>query len=282
MITIREFNKPTQPREYMTVREFLNKFPIKRPMNYDRSPGRVPNALWFEFYDAEVQKKSWEQKEKFYNHLDVVFFDVTGVEELREKENIGLFGSVKIKLIDESLGQLKLSYKNDMAKGWLTFCSQKVGVKQIEIKNVYQDIPKKCDLCDKEMLVTEFGNGSCIHCGWSQSKWAVKNPDKQGEINLMSFNRAKELFDKGLPIKLTYEEFLNGLETILHMEFYYKGQLYGVLAGHGAGYELFKHKIKEGYQSYETLEEFRDNANIDDNLLKDIWEEIEKPGHMTH
>lgn len=46
----------------------------------------------------------------------------------------------------------------------ISFKSDKIGIKDYDVKILYQNTPKQCDLCSKNMLAYENGGGACPHC----------------------------------------------------------------------------------------------------------------------
>ncbi|MCL2675215.1 MAG: hypothetical protein FWE84_01310 [Firmicutes bacterium] len=271
-----------EPREYMTVKEFLERYAKCELSNTGNNYTRDIKTFWFELHSVDERKQAHKQKEKVRYNLDVVFFGTENMEcskALRE-----LHGAVEIRLEDESAGFVKMVYKKkDEVLAELSFNAEKVGLKKNKVTIEYKDQPKICDLCGKNILVhpsREFGE-ECEFCGWYQDEWDVKNPDEVSYYgNLVSLNRARQLLSEGKRIHPTFKGFLDGLDRTLHMEFWYKSKGYGVLAGHGHGFELFEFNKKEGYQSYPTIKEFEEKANIGGVLLKNIWDKVEKAGQM--
>lgn len=135
----------------------------------------------------------------------------------------------------------------------------------------------KCQVCNEKIYVDKFGNGVCEKCKWGQSEDGVHNYQEVRWPNPVSFARAKILFKEGKPMKPNFDEFIEGLVKFLHYEFNYKQKRYGALSGHGNGFEIYEYDVEEGYQSYPTVEEFKEKANINGHLLKDLWNEVENP-----
>ncbi len=150
-------------------------------------------------------------------------------------------------------------------------------------KNPYQkDNPGICTVCGKIAFFDLAGNGDCPHCGWRMSK----DEEEWGRDLGISYPmlvpvwRAREQYKQGKPFKATFEDFVNGLYFYSEMTFWHKGLEYEV---------YFNPQKKENticfgnaniFQEYATREEFMEKANIEGRLLKDIWDEVEKPGYM--
>jgi len=142
-----------------------------------------------------------------------------------------------------------------------------------------KNVLKKCDLCSYPVAVTEYGNGSCNNCGWTQSD--ADRPDDFCYYNIISLNRARQLYKEGKPLLPNFEEFMEGLRVYRQMEFIYSKKHYWVGSEHsnGAGFQL--HEIdKPENQSYTSLAEFKAKANINGVLLKDLWSEVKKASFM--
>ena len=131
---------------------------------------------------------------------------------------------------------------------------------------------KKCDVCGNDVIIKQYRNQKCKHCGWVQSDEAIHNPNKLMYPNITSLNNAKELNKKGLKIKPTFKDFIESVYLNLEPSFKYKKKQYG--STNFSGYEFFEWDKEEGYQSYKTIEEFSNKVNIGGILLKDIWDEV--------
>ena len=95
----------------------------------------------------------------------------------------------------------------------------------------------------------------------------------------MSFNNAKRLYSEGNPLKPTFDEFMQVLCQYGELEFTYNGDVYGVIRGEsktGGEIELFCDNKPDSLKLYHMYDDFRERANIDGLLLKDIWRVVEK------
>ena len=75
----------------------------------------------------------------------------------------------------------------------------------------------------------------------------------------------------------TFEDFIHGLDFYSEMAFTYKGEKYGVCYRNDYSV-LFYNEMQA--LSFPTKDEFYKSANIDGNLLKDIWDEVQDPRFM--
>ena len=85
------------------------------------------------------------------------------------------------------------------------------------------------------------------------------------------FDLMKKIDDKQ---KISYQEFIELIGFGLEMQFYYKKRKFGI--SHFDAFEFYEWNIEEGYQSYDSLEDFSNNININGILVKDIWDKITK------
>ena len=136
-----------------------------------------------------------------------------------------------------------------------------------------------CEVCGQLTFVDDFGNsGKCSHCGWKQSRNNEYMDVGQGISYpmLVPLSRAREQYKAGQKFKATFEDFINGLKFYAEMLFWYNGKVYEVFRRNGGAILA----SKEIEQSFTTIDEFCDKANINGRLLKDIWDEVVHPCFM--
>lgn len=143
-------------------------------------------------------------------------------------------------------------------------------------KTIKANVESKCGVCEKSILVTDYGAGKCPFCGWRQGD--VFKPDEITYSNLVSYNRAKEFVAKGEKIRPNFDEFVECLKIYRHMEFYFKNTKYGITWEDTVAF--YEWDVEESIQEYATLELFYNNAHIRGVLLKDLWEKVENPDYM--
>ena len=146
---------------------------------------------------------------------------------------------------------------------------------------VKRDTQFICRLCEKSIMLTSFGTGSCSYCGWIGS--GDNDADKINYPNPISFNKAKELLKQGKPLWPNFDEFIECIKIYGHNELFYKGNKYGLLYSTNkdiTSIEFYQWNVEKNYQEYNSFEDFIAKANIEGKLLKEIWNEIEKPGFM--
>ncbi len=142
--------------------------------------------------------------------------------------------------------------------------------------NPYDKINKKiCDVCGTEVYVDSIGSGDeCPNCGWVNCAYYEEFPDRVMCPNLISLNKAKKLYADGKTFLPDLDDFIGGLDFYGEMKFTYQGINYGVTRVQNDAIDLW---IFNGgtVKLFKDSEEFRDKAQINGKLLKDIWQEIE-------
>ncbi len=137
----------------------------------------------------------------------------------------------------------------------------------------------KCEVCGNLTFSDDYGNtDKCPHCGWksnSDSEFYEECYDISYPL-LVPLSRAREQYKAGQKFKATLEDFINGLNFYAEMLFWHNGKVYEVFRRNGG--VVFSSKDNE--QGFTTINEFRDKANINGRLLKDIWDEVVHPCFM--
>lgn len=147
----------------------------------------------------------------------------------------------------------------------------------------------KCSICGNIAMQDEWGNGDCTHCGWKFSPDEEDFEQKMGISYpmLVSPSTAREQYKKGQPFKATFEEFIKGLKFYSEMTFVFNNKDFGVFfygdkskEFQDGKVEFFQNKVPASLQTYNSLNNFINQANINGVLLKDMWDKIEKPSFM--
>ena len=88
-------------------------------------------------------------------------------------------------------------------------------------------------------------------------------------------NRCAELMAKiDNKERPSFDEFIELIGFGLEMQFYYKKRKFGT--SHFDGFEFYEWDIEDGYQNYDTLEDFAKKINIHGMLVKDIWNSVSR------
>lgn len=153
----------------------------------------------------------------------------------------------------------------------------------MKVKDPHEKIKKiRCACCGAPVMVDQWGQGACQVCHWYQGEDDL-NPDWIPVVvypNMVSLNRARQLYKEGKPLKPTMDEFIEAYRQYGEMELHYKGRDYGLITV-GGEIKFYEWRVKGSTQSYGTIEDWRENANIAGALLKDIWDDIEGAGYIT-
>jgi hypothetical protein len=133
----------------------------------------------------------------------------------------------------------------------------------------------KCDVCGFLIWLDEYGNGDdCPNCGWRQTEESADHPDRAGIRNIPSLNSAKKQYREGKSaILANFQDFVRAWESYGELEFTYKKTVYGVCAHRGT-IILFESKSSKEVGVFKDTNEFKEKANIDGVLLKDLWHNV--------
>ena len=139
---------------------------------------------------------------------------------------------------------------------------------------------RSCEICGYP--VVNYESGICMRCekcGWQSGGNNAEYEVKCGLSYPMvvPLSRAREQYKKGKPFKATFEDFIKGLDFYSEMAFTYKGINYGVC--YRKDYSILFYNGNKAW-TYQTKDEFYKTANIDGNLLKDLWDEVQNPRYM--
>ena len=133
----------------------------------------------------------------------------------------------------------------------------------------------KCPICGAKCLKDQYGNGKCACCGWILDSFGKKHPNNVVYPNLISLNKAKQLYSEGKPFEPDLDDFVEALYNYSEMQFEYNGVYYAVeLVAQNKDehdIELCNSKTDETY-IFKTKEDFINNAKVEGKLLKDIWD----------
>lgn len=133
---------------------------------------------------------------------------------------------------------------------------------------------KKCEVCQKTIGVDIYKQGKCPYCGWWNCFLNEENPDIIAIPNLISLNKAKELYAEGKPFEPDLDEFMEALHSYSEMQFEYNGVYYAVELVFNDKREpqisLYNSQTKES-TIFNKDDDFKNNAKVEGKFLKDIW-----------
>lgn len=179
-----------------------------------------------------------------------------------------------------------LNWKDLAQFKWEKHNKNVIGLNKKDFKFFDYDDPyekidvKACDVCGKPVTIDQFGYGDCKNCGWIQDPARLKSPDRVEYPNRISLNKAKMLYKQGKKLEPDFDDFIAGLEMYSEMEFTYNNKSYGVFLYEDNQVEFFENENPENLQVYSNAPEFKQKANINGKLLKDIWQDVKNPDFM--
>ncbi len=143
-------------------------------------------------------------------------------------------------------------------------------------KSIYDEIfDKPCSVCREMIKKDVYDQGDCPYCKWKNNFLADENPNRVIYPNLISLNKAKQLYSQGKPFEPNLDDFVEALFFYSEVQFKYKNICYEVILTSENNEEIIKMNDFNGWhlQTFKTKEDFINNAKIDDKLLKDIWDD---------
>lgn len=132
----------------------------------------------------------------------------------------------------------------------------------------------RCPVCGNIIKIDGYGNGDvCPKCSWDYNEMNEEFPDRVICPNLIPLNKAKKLYKENKPFIPDFEDFISGFNFYGEMEFTYKGVIYGLVGIAKEGVEFYSTNTGE-YKVFKDIEEFKQKAQIDGKLVKDIWNKV--------
>ena len=139
---------------------------------------------------------------------------------------------------------------------------------------------KKCDICNKTLLASKTGNGECQHCGWYNNRLGEINENDVVFPNLVSLNKAKQLYKEGKPFRPDLKDFLDSLYFYSEVEFWYNGLNCCMCLRGNVDTKIEFGWSPENVYYFSNKEDFIQNAKIGDEYVRDIWDKVENPKYM--
>lgn len=142
---------------------------------------------------------------------------------------------------------------------------------------------RSCEICGYPVVHYEYGfYQDCPKCGWRrdsdnielEQQWGISYP------MLVSLSRAREQYKQGLPFKADFDEFIRELFFYSEMLFDYKQTTYEVFLKGDEESDMIVFCCTDFQQEYFSEKDFREKVNINGDLLKDIWDEVQDPRYM--
>jgi len=120
-----------------------------------------------------------------------------------------------------------------------------------------------------------YEQGECENCSWYNSIMGAENQDNVIYPNMISLNKAKQLYGESKPFEPNLDEFVEALMFYSEVQFKLGDTYYGVILTKQQGKtvtEMFNVDTGDT-QTFQTTDDFKSNAKIDGKLLKDIWDQ---------
>jgi len=152
------------------------------------------------------------------------------------------------------------------------------------IKRIMKEV--KCQVCRSPVMVDEQYNAdeTCWICGWIQTGSSRKSPWSWSISNILSLDKARQLYKQGKPIRPDFDDFLYFYKHYGEVEFRHNNIFYGVVrASNGIGVVFWPYNVIENEEmtvQFDSIEDFKANAKISGVLVKDLWDEVDEYGPM--
>lgn len=142
--------------------------------------------------------------------------------------------------------------------------------------NIEKNYKKNCEVCSQIIDVDIYKQGKCPYCGWWNCFLNEENPNIIAMPNLVSLNKAKQLYKNGKAFEPNFDEFIEALHAYGEMQFEYNGTYYAVELVYDEDKKLkirlFNSQTKEA-KFFENDIDFKNNAKVGKESLKNIWEQ---------
>lgn len=137
-----------------------------------------------------------------------------------------------------------------------------------------KNLEKSCEVCQNILNVDVYKQGKCPNCGWWNCILNEENPELIAILNLISLNKAKQLYNANKPLEPDLDEFIEALNKYSEMQFKYQSIIYAVelVFSNKKNIRLYNSQTKESL-NFSNDEDFKNNAKVGGKFLKDIWNE---------
>ena len=148
-------------------------------------------------------------------------------------------------------------------------------------KNIYDKIfKKKCAVCGHKYMADIYDQGECSNCGWYNGKIYSEFPDNVIFSNLIPLNKAIKLYKENKPMKPDLDDFLEAFEFYGETGFEYNNLMFCLYRYGDNGIEMGWGPKDDEVAYFKNKEDFIQNAKIDNEYLRDIWDKIENPCYL--
>lgn len=225
-----------------------------------------------ELYNSEDLKQTKINIEKSKDNKFIIYADFENLEQV--------YGVVESFIVKPSQRFSMTNYKCDCGH-YITIESYNGSCPVCGRDSLFKSKYKtKCPVCKAKCLKDQYGNGECQNCGWKFDKYANKMKNNVIYPNLISLNKAKKLYSESKPFEPDLNDFVDALYNYSEMQFKYNGVCYAVELvcenDDECDIELYNSKTSETF-IFKTKEDFIQNAKIDNEYVRDIWDKVENP-----
>lgn len=142
---------------------------------------------------------------------------------------------------------------------------------------------RKCDVCERHIIVDDFGNGECPYCGWYNNLFSGEKPREVIFPNLISLCKAQKMYLEGKAFKPSLEDFLDATMFYGETQFNYKSFNCLLVKLDDSGSIEFNYSNSNGLSEtilYKDRKDFCEHAKIECDLIKDIWDDVEDVSYV--
>lgn len=148
-------------------------------------------------------------------------------------------------------------------------------------QNIYDNIfKKKCAVCGQPYMADIYDQGKCENCGWYNGMIYGERPDEVIFSNMLSLNKARQLYKQGEKLRPSLEDFLAGFEMYGETSFDYNKISYGLFKSFEGGIEMGWGPDPYGTVYFKDTSDFFENAKIGNEFVRDIWDKVENADYM--
>ena len=226
-----------------------------------------------ELYNSEDLKETKNNIEKSKDTKFIIYADFGNLEKI--------YSLVEKLIIKPSQRFSTTNYKCECCGHYVTIESYNgacpVCGKDGPFKRKYKT---KCPVCEAKCLKDQYGNGECQNCGWNFDKLGIQMKNRVIYPNLISLNKAKQLYSDGKPLKPDLDDFLEAFEFYGETGFEYNNVGFSMFRNGESGIEFSWGPEPSGTIYFKNKEDFVQNAKIGNEFVRDIWDMVENPSYL--
>ena len=261
--------------KFTLAKNEILKFNFAKLNHFEFSVYSTDNHQFFDSMDTKERKNNIKNSKSREFRIKIDFSSPSQIEEIIRKMSV------------KRRGFFYAAHYTCACGSYITVNSQKgrcpVCGKESSFKRIYRSC--KCPVCKTNCIKDQYGNGECNNCGW---KFDVLGEKMKNDVlfpNLISLNKAKQLYKEGKPFKPNLNEYMEMLYVYSEVVFSYKNKDFCLFLIHDKNKELSKIEFSWGPNDDEVAyfkdkEDFIKNAKIDNEYVRDIWNKVENPCYL--